>query len=361
MIKKIMLLIFISLMILSIAGCSIEGLINKMTDGKVNIDEDNISIEDEDSNMVIGDKVKWNKDKMYGLEAPKAKLTMYTSTSEGTSYAFEDMKDTDIDQYINKIIDLGFTYNVYAVEGATYVASDKDGKILSFMYSKESGSGQAAATKGEKPSDEDKSGVVIGENTKWDKDKMYGLSEPDAKLTMFMSTSDGTSYSFSEMSETSINGFIDEIVDLGFTYNSITTGNGYTGTNEEGFILSLIYDVETGEGSISATKGEIPEEDDNDVVIGDDAKWDSDLVGGVPDPGVKLNTYAVNGNDIIYSFEIMEDPTAYINKIKDCGFTEDTVDLSEDDYIFYSASNSEGDSVAFVMNDEGCAFTYTKN
>ena len=50
-----------------------------------------IKLGDKDGEIQIG-KTKWDKKEMFGLDAPKAKLTSSVSTEEGAMYFFSEMK-----------------------------------------------------------------------------------------------------------------------------------------------------------------------------------------------------------------------------------------------------------------------------
>ncbi len=70
LVKSILCTILVLVLCLSLASCTLGGLIDK--DG-------NIKIKDGDEEISIG-KAKWDKTKMYGLTAPKAKLDSSVKT-----------------------------------------------------------------------------------------------------------------------------------------------------------------------------------------------------------------------------------------------------------------------------------------
>ena len=119
-----------------------------------------IKLGDKDGEIQIG-KTKWDKKEMFGLDAPKAKLTSSVSTEEGVMYIFSEMKEKDAEAYIEMLQEKGFTFNKLVFEEYSYTGTNKDGETISFWYDKESGDGTITASKGEKPTgNEDGTKVV---------------------------------------------------------------------------------------------------------------------------------------------------------------------------------------------------------
>ncbi|WP_147535285.1 DUF6591 domain-containing protein [Bacillus marasmi] len=203
--------------------------------------------------------------------------------------------------------------------------------------------------------------MKIGE-AKWDKSKMYGLPEPKATLDSYISTEESTSYTFSDMKEKDAKAYIKKIKKEGYTFNFVTMDEyHYTGTNKEGIIISFTYDKESKSGMISATKGEVPQGDNGGTVFeGEIAKWESDKIGGLPDPGVAITSFASSGAEATYTFEKLDDYKAYAEKIKELGYTEEASEVESVDGYFYSAKNSSGDSIFFNVMSDSCSVVFTK-
>jgi hypothetical protein len=235
--KIISILLLIISGILFLSGCSTESAVKKATDGAVDINKDgNIKIKDKNGNaeMNIG-KAKWDKAKMHGLDAPKAKLDTFMSTNEATSYGISEMKDNDIDAYIKKIKKAGFTYNFVSIDEFNYTGTNKDGLIISFSYSKDSGSGLITASKGEKP-DVNSGGFNVNGDAKWDSSKVGGIPDPGVKITASTSSGSQITYSFEKLKDPK--GYIDKIKEQGFTIEpseiESTDGTLYSAKNSSG-------------------------------------------------------------------------------------------------------------------------------
>lgn len=214
-----------------------------------------------------------------------------------------------------------------------------------------------------KDKDNDGNDVVIG-GKKWDKSKMHGLPAPKAKLETSIFSDDGAMYGFSEMKEKDAKNYIEDIKEAGFTYNSIVLDEYmYNGTNKDGLIINFAYDKESGSGSIMSGKGEPPsgEEDENFAVIGgSDKKWDSSLVGGLPDPGVEVASFWTVDGNTSYVLEAIPSYRNYVEKIKDCGFTEDINEVEIDSIFIFGASNSAGDRITFSVSDDSSTITFER-
>lgn len=145
---KVIKVVFCMLLVLgltfSLTGCFSEGNIDMDKDGSVIIkDKDN-----DGNDVVLGEKT-WEKSKMHGLDAPKAKLETSMISDEGAMYGFSEMKVEDAEEYIEKIKGAGFTYNSTTFEDYIFYGTNKDGLTISFSYDKETGSGTIMSGKGE--------------------------------------------------------------------------------------------------------------------------------------------------------------------------------------------------------------------
>jgi hypothetical protein len=247
--KKISVILFIFSIVFALASCSPESAVEKATDGAVDIDKKgNIEIKDKDGGKVKIGEAEWEKSKMHGMDAPKAKLDSFISSNEGTSYMFSEMKDKDIDAYIEKIKKEGFTYNFVSVDEYNYTGTNEDGLIFSFSYDKETNSGMISATKGEKP--DSKSGTIFeGENAEWDSSKVGEIPDPKVNITSFTSSGNDVSYGFEKLDDPK--GYIEKIKEAGFTENSSimesSDGYMYTGANSNG---DMVYFTANADGCL---------------------------------------------------------------------------------------------------------------
>lgn len=209
----------------------------------------------------------------------------------------------------------------------------------------------------------DKDGDIEFGNAKWNSKKMFGLDKPKAELTTSITTEDGSMYFFIDMKVKDAEAYIEKIKKAGFTYNVfILDEYSYAGTNKKGETISFMYDEESESGTITSSKGEKPSEEENneETVIGTEKKWDSSKMGGLPDPGVKVVTYWSVDGETSYTLEVLEDYMDYVDKIRECGFSnEDYVAEINDMYIF-SAFNENGDKVIFSASHDMMSVTYVK-
>ena len=214
-----------------------------------------------------------------------------------------------------------------------------------------------------KDKDDDGNGVVIGEK-KWNKSKMYGLDAPKAKLETSLISEDGSMYGFSGMKEKDAKEYIEKIKSAGFTYNSATFEDYiFSGTNKEGLTVTFSYDKENESGSIMCGTGEPPSDEDNGdgaVVGGAGKKWDSEKMGGLPDPGVKVVAYWTTGDTTNYSLEVIPSFAGYIEKIKAHGFTKDIDEAEIDNLYVYAASNNAGDRVTLSSGADMSTIIFEK-
>lgn len=206
--------------------------------------------------------------------------------------------------------------------------------------------------------------MKIGE-AKWDKSKMHGMAAPKANLESYVSTKDGTQYTFSGMKEKDTKAYIDKIKKAGFKYNIVSViGSQFTGTNKDGLIISFAYSEDSDglySGFVASGKGEKPtDKNESTMVGGEDTEWDSSKVGGVPDPGVAITFFTSTNEAVTYNFEPMKNPKEYTEKIKECGFTIEPTEIESSEGFVYSASNSAGDQIYFSAQNDGCIIIFTK-
>lgn len=199
-------------------------------------------------------------------------------------------------------------------------------------------------------------------NAKWDKSKMHGFAQPKCELTSYMSSSEGTFYSFSGMKSKEAEDFIDKIKKEGYDYTVVVVdGYSYLGTHKNGNIINFTYSKDTEEGTILAGKGEAPTGEKSYLYMGSDQrKWDSKEAGGLPDPGEEVSDYYISDTFSSYTFNSFKKPADYIKKIKGAGYTENSQSTEEKDYYYYIGNNKKGDSVQFVSSESSTSLTYTK-
>lgn len=89
--------------------------------------------------------------------------------------------------------------------------------------------------------------------------------------------------------------------------------------------------------------------EDGDIEIGK-TKWDTSKMFGLDGPKANLESCVSADGGVIYSFSGMKekDAEAYINKIKEAGFTYNTVILND---LSFSGTNKDGKTISFMYNE----------
>jgi hypothetical protein len=208
----------------------------------------------------------------------------------------------------------------------------------------------------------DVNGNLVFENMEWDEAKMHGIKVPKAELETFVSLESGTAYSFTGMLAEDAKEYIKDIIEAGFTYNIFEMDEyNYSGMNEEGAIINFYYDNVLGEGTILSGKGEVPSSVSNNGGVFEtvEVKWESNIIGGIPDPGTKLTAFATEEGATYYTFENLENYTEFVELIKSSGFTVDVNEVVGDNYYTFTAFNSEGDDISFITSENGSTINYT--
>lgn len=200
------------------------------------------------------------------------------------------------------------------------------------------------------------------EKAKWDKEKMHGLAAPKAKLDGLVTVNGASTYSFTEMNTKDALAYIQKIKDAGFTYNYVSIDEyNYTGSDSDGRMISFLYTKESKSGVITSAKDEKPPQEQTGMdFMGGTSKWDSSLMGGLPEPDSKITASSVMGTTTTYNFDNFENPTDYITKIKEHGFTLDPYEEEIAGGSMYSGKNSNGDKIDFMTNDKSCTIIFTK-
>jgi hypothetical protein len=201
------------------------------------------------------------------------------------------------------------------------------------------------------------------ENAKWNKEKMYGLDAPKATLESSITINDSTTYSFLEMKAKDALLYIQKIKDAGFAYNYVSVDEyNYTGTNKDGLMISFMYSKDSKSGSITAAKGDKPTQGQAGIDFrGENSKWDSSLIGGLPDPGAKITASSIMETSTTYNFDKFENPKDYLTKIKEHGFTIEATETELPEGIMYHAKNNNGDTIDFMTgSNQSCTIIFSK-
>jgi hypothetical protein len=210
---------------LSLASCSLNGDAKLDKDGNVIIKGKDGS----NNEVIIGQKT-WEKSKMHGLDAPKARLDTSLISNDGAVYGYSAMEENDAKSYIEAIKSAGFIYNSATLDDYFFTGMNKEGLTISFSYDKETKSGSIMSGIGEPPSDDETDdGAIIGgdNNKKWDSVKMGGLPDPGVNIILYWTANGDTNYNLEVIP--SYTDYIQKIKACGYTesIDEIEINNSY--------------------------------------------------------------------------------------------------------------------------------------
>ena len=207
--------------------------------------------------------------------------------------------------------------------------------------------------------DDDDVTVDIGSGLKWP-NRIPKELKVDATIEAVINENNdlGCTITFAGLSEKKANDYIDMLKDSGYESEMDFVdkdGMMFMGTNDEGAQVTFSYEIETETGMIAYNDGEdepvVTSAEEIDMT--DLTEWPTNFIKGVSELEGKI-TDVTNSNNI-YSTVYMEYVEkdyfeAYIETLKDNGFTEDADTYSSKDVIEYSAYNSDGDWVKVSLS-----------
>lgn len=202
------------------------------------------------SEVDIG-SIKWDKTKMHGLDAPKAKLDHYVNSDDSIMYGFSEMQEKDAEEFIKEIKKAGFTYNCLTIEDYNFKGTNRLGFVISFLYNKETGDAVVKFMKDEAPSEDSNGseGIVGGRDKEWNSKMVGGLPAPGAGIITFFTIDGDTGYVFEKLDDHKK--YVEQIRACGFDIESceleIAGTYMYVGFNRNGaqVILSISADAGT--------------------------------------------------------------------------------------------------------------------
>lgn len=93
---------------------------------------------------------------------------------------------------------------------------------------------------------------------------------------------------------------------------------------------------------------------------GNDLKWPKSSMGDLPEPKAKINGLVDANNKegctVVFSEMSLDDAKAYVEKLKDLGYKDDGLSISDTDNLSYAGQNSGGASAIInykVSSKEG--------
>lgn len=157
MLKKITVILLCVLMMFSLASCGVkqnlnekiaekvtEGVINKATDGQLDVDlkGDELTLKGKDGEKVTIGDTKWPKTGAGNLlpEFKKGKITSTMNSENGCMIIIEEVAEKDYKAYLEEIKEQGFTNEIVEFSSGTaesYSANKDEKEIINILYDSE--------------------------------------------------------------------------------------------------------------------------------------------------------------------------------------------------------------------------------
>lgn len=87
------------------------------------------------------------------------------------------------------------------------------------------------------------------------------------------------------------------------------------------------------------------ETDEGTISTGEDMKWPGDAMGNLPEPDAAIIGFVDNGDQgcsVAFGEMSKADAEKYVEFLKDLGYTENPMSMSDDNSIFYMGSAQDG-------------------
>lgn len=123
-------------------------------------------------------------------------------------------------------------------------------------------------------------------------------------------------------------------------------------------------DDEDEDDEDETTTAKDDEDDDNTAITTSDGKsleWPADKMGNIPNIFPKISFVMDLDGSVIVTFEGLEkdDAEAYVEDLKELGFTEGGAEFTDDAGLMYSKNDKDGNNVTFTyINDGTGSVTY---
>lgn len=208
--------------------------------------------------------------------------------------------------------------------------------------------------------------LKVGEDLKWPKELMGSLPEIKAKITAVLKDTNSKlcTVVFADMNVEDAKKYIDKIKDLGYS-NGMELSDAdvlmISGTAKDSSEASFTYNTTAKEGTVTfKLQGEGKKDQSPNVTANmtDTASWPKDFIKGVPElKGKIIGVINDNSGTATVSFENVNkaDFGAYIEQLKQNGYTVEADEVTSADSIEFSANNAEGDWVHayFAITESG--------
>ena len=220
----------------------------------------------------------------------------------------------------------------------------------------------------------------IGTDLEWPKDKMGDIPQPKGKIVgVFEDTANKSmSVTFDTMSYEDGKDYYEKLKALGYTkgMEAFSTDNlTFSGYKEDKTEILFMYSKESSAGTLvylvdssSAINAFAVEEtiepivepaEPEEIDMTDDVPWPDGFIEGLSELEGKITGISSNGNNyknIDFEYVEKEVVIAYIEELKELGFT---VDASEDmsaDYISYNSYNEKDECISLNWSGDGYGY-----
>ena len=199
--------------------------------------------------------------------------------------------------------------------------------------------------------------IAIGENMQWPSSQLGNLPQLNGKVTAVYKDNQSNSciVSLSDCIIFDAAAYIAKLKSLGYVNGmDMSDGNGYLyyGTNSENNTATFTYTISTKEASITYTPGSgltaVNATVSTTADMTDLAPWPSNFIKGVPELAGKITDVENSNNTLVtisLDYVAKADVEAYIQKLKQNGYTVDADETTSVNSIIYKAYNTDGEWV----------------
>lgn len=252
------------------------------------------------------------------------------------------------------------------------------GKIVEKAIEKASGGEVSIDTKDGIKIEMEDGYLISGENLEWPKESMMSLPEPKGNILSIteINKEDATSVILN-FEENGGDDYLKQLIDLGYVQQmlnkteDITT---FTGFKDDNTMVMLNYQQNNEGGSIMIlrnnenvkeffeTKVEKDEEEPLVIDMDKSMDWPKDAMGSIPPVKAEITNVSLSNEFVSISFEKIgkKDIASYIEKIKSSGFNINAAESEMDNYLSYSATNKEGNTITITWNENVGSIYYVK-
>ncbi|WP_418790825.1 hypothetical protein [Phosphitispora sp. TUW77] len=145
--NRILALLIFTFLMFGLMGCgsvedkaaekAAEKIVENATGAEVDINEDGVTVDSEDSSLQTGQQLDWPEDDMGDLPEPKATITGVITVAQGAcTVSFSKMTVNDAKEYMAELTKMGFKngMNIADQESLALTGARDDGSSVTFAY-----------------------------------------------------------------------------------------------------------------------------------------------------------------------------------------------------------------------------------